>query len=221
MEVIEQRRKKIGNSFRKKFGSPKILRSKHLQFLFNEYNREFLNDKIQQPIKFRTKSISPFMAAYTEVTFTNENQNEKYTVVIDSYLLDNADFTRSTVGYLKCSDKIECLQLLFEHELVHLLFYLQGEQYHVNGHNKRFSQTLKKIFGHNSYTTSIVNNIIKRVGTQTTLKKNDQVWIRSPNNTKLEFMGVIKDIINKVYLVESYTGEELALDKDNILFYFR
>lgn len=215
---IQQRRDNIRQLFIKKFGTDlKYITSAHLRFLLHQYNEKFLNNELKENrIKFSTKSISPFMAAYTE---TAGNTNP--IVVIDSYLLKNVNYALSFVGNKKCHDMIECTQLLFEHELVHLLFYFNGEKYHVNGHNKRFLSAAKQLFNHTSCTTTIISNIIKQIDKKTVLQKGDQVWIRSIKNKNLEFMGVIQEIFkNDTYLVKSYTGEKIALGRKNLLFYF-
>lgn len=216
---VSEKRQQIHSAFVKKYGSSiSQLQQKHLKFLLDQYNTVFLNNAIKDNIKFQTKSVSPFMAAYTEY----EPRTKQLHVVIDSYLLKNIDFATATVGGLKCNDQIECMQLLFEHELVHLLLYLNGETYQALGHNERFLSALKQLFEHNSYSTSIINSIIRRVDSSTTLHPNDQVWLVSTKNPSLEYMGVVVDVMpNDTYVVRSYTGEEFALPRKNILFYTR
>lgn len=218
MSTIKERRELIRQRFIDTFGvnGLKELQRRHLSFLLTEYNSLFLNNSINpKRVKFRTKSVSPFMAAYSE-----SNNGKGETVVIDSYILQNSNY--GYVGGIECTTSLECLQLLFEHELVHLLLYLNGEQYQALGHNKRYTSLLKQLFGHTSYTTSLINDVIKRIDSNTTLKSGDQVWIVSPKNPTLEYMGVIRDVLpNDTYLVEAYTGEVLSLGRKNLLFFVR
>lgn len=216
---IDEKRQRIRSSFVKKFGKITTLEPKHLNFLLKEYNTHFFNGELNGVnVTFRTKSISPFMAAYSETT----GDKKSAAIVIDSYLLQNANYAQSFVGGKKCEDMMMCTLFLFEHELVHLLFHVQGERYQVHGHNKRFLKAAKDLFGHSTYTTTIINEIIQRIDSQTTLREKDQVWIRSVKNPALEFMGVIKEVLpNDTYLVKSYTGEEMALGRKNLLFFVR
>jgi hypothetical protein len=216
---IEEKRQRIHSSFIKKFGSKGKLQEKHLNFLLKEYNKEFFNGELDtKNITFQTKSISPFMAAYTITT----NGKKQSTIVIDSYLLQNANYAQSFVGGKKCTDMTMCTLLLFEHELVHFIFHLRGEKYQVHGHNKRFLKAANELFGHSTYTTTIINEIIQRIDSQTSLQQQDQVWIRSVKNPSLEFMGLIKEVLpDDTYLVQSYTGEEMALGRKNLLFFIR
>lgn len=225
---IKDSRWAILQHFQDTFGKPKVISAKQLQFLFDQYDGYVFNGdlkkKLQQAdgkVHFSVKSVSPFMTAYTE-----ELGGGEYRMVIHRDTLKNANYNNAYVGDLRCINQTECLMLIFEHELVHIIIHLYepSQNYDLVGHGERFMTWLNEWFGHTTHQVTLVNNMIRKVGGDVELMKGDKVWVRKMNNKQIEMMGEIVEILDDdketVYIV-NVGDSKLSLPKENILFYYR
>lgn len=99
-----------------------------------------------------------------------------------------------TLGGLSCSDRLMCLQMVFEHELVHLLMQLYGYESKVvtgpdkniySPHGKLFKCVLHFYFGH----TEIKHNLLG-VSEEKQLAKED---VNVGDKVKINMKGEIKE----------------------------
>lgn len=225
MDSVKSTRYHILQQFKNKFGDPDIVTARHLAFLFNQYDTNFFKGDLAKKIKetnskvhFSSISVSPFMTAYTE-----ELSKGNYRMVIDRDTLKNANYDNAYVGDLRCINQTECLMLIFEHELIHIIIHLfdPSQNYDLVGHGERFMKWAYEWFGHTTHQVTLINNMIRKVDDDVELMNGDNVWIRDPDNKQIEMMGQVYDIVDDVYLIDVGERKRLALPKENILFYYR
>lgn len=147
--ILEELRSKYGPCDNPKDVTPHVMQD--MLYLIDYY---FYHHSIQQNL---TKYINfipnmngvPDNDIYNYVGYIN-NDNE-INLHLDVYYVADAlkrKRGKSESGGLLCYRLLDCLIITMEHESLHLLEFLGLGEYH--GHDKKFSQELKKIFGHTS-----------------------------------------------------------------------
>jgi len=87
-----------------------------------------------------------------------EKQICKYIIILSKPILTSVFSSPTsnkieTNAGLQCRDQLSCLQLTFEHELIHLLIYFR--QIKERSHGPQFRKLAQKIFGHTDFRHTI------------------------------------------------------------------
>jgi hypothetical protein len=165
-EQIEQKRILIQQ--RLLAGSPYVsevnFKSIHpvdLQFLFLVYDEQFFDGLLRAAVA-RTPLellLSPRLTKAGGLTkkFKSSNGDVRFSIAIASSMLFDSfrESERSvTVCGLECKNRLEALQRIFEHELIHLAEFLcWGES---NCSASRFQEIALRRFGHRAHTHALV-----------------------------------------------------------------
>ena len=182
---IDSNRLKIKESFLKKFklndDNIKIshLSGSKISYLLELYNTYFFENNLIQYFKENKCVLSVcFNNRCTSTGGICKTRDYKcISIEISSKVLDEA-FKKigiKTCGNIECKNILECLQLLFEHELVHAILFcfckniekIPPNQNHklpgfwkgktFIGHNKTFMSILNGLFGHTSHLHNILS----------------------------------------------------------------
>lgn len=134
-----------------------------LEFLFGAYDERFLGGLCQKAldgrrIRFR---LSPRLtrAGGTTTRFITRTGEVSYEIAIAcSMLFDGFGKTDRlvTVGGLDCEDRLEALQRIFEHEIVHLTEYLCWESSDCAA--ARFQDIAGRLFLHRAHTHNLITH---------------------------------------------------------------
>lgn len=133
-----------------------------LQTLFDNYDALFFDGGCRRtlgpaPLKFR---ISPRMtSAGGKTTWMRSRQGEvRYEISVSSTLLfrtfDGADHRPVTVSGIPCADRLQALQRILEHELVHLIEMLLWSD--SNCRATRFQSIAGRFFHHIEHTHRLI-----------------------------------------------------------------
>ena len=132
-----------------------------LSFLFVAYDTRFLNGLCGQllgpeGVTFRLSSRMTRAAGKTTCFRRLDGTTRFEIAVATSVLFDGflADDPEVTVCGLPCGNRLEALQRLFEHELVHLAEWLCWDESHC-GRN-RFQDIATRLFGHRAHTHRLI-----------------------------------------------------------------
>lgn len=135
-----------------------------LRWLFDEYDRRFFDGRCRQalgqsPLHFR---ISPRMTKAGGKTGRYRPRDRRlhatYEISVSSTLLfqtfSEDDHRPITVTGLVCRDRLEALQRIFEHELVHLIEMLVWTDSKCS--QPRFQSIASHFFGHTAHTHQLI-----------------------------------------------------------------
>lgn len=232
---IQQKRLKIKNSFIQKFklksDNLKIssFSGSKINFLLELYDTYFFENKLISYFKENKCVLSVcFNNRCTSTGGICKTRDYKcISIEISSKVLDEA-FKKigiKTCGNIDCNDILECLQLLFEHELVHAILFcfckniekIPPNQNHklpgfwkgktFKGHNKTFMSILNGVFGHTTHLHNILS--IKKVNVDNKkiskhLKLNSKVTYL---NRDKEEKGTVTKINRKTAEVKNINGK--------------
>lgn len=157
--VIEQKRDIIEQEFRQQFTAKKIqdlsLTDNDLQYLLDLYDREFFDGSLRK--YFIDNGIT------FDFIFGNETKAGGYCakkgqcnytisfplpVFRGIFNKDSADVER--VNGLLCSNRLRCLMIVLEHELVHLLIFMLAPPQKQH-HGTLFRDITRGLFGHTNF----------------------------------------------------------------------
>jgi hypothetical protein len=132
-----------------------------LESLFGLYDERFLEGACRRALKGRplTFRLSPRMTTSGGKTTRTRHRNGEVTyeiAVASSMLFDafRATDRRISVCGLECEDRLEALQRIFEHEMVHLGEQLCWET--SDCARPRFQEIAGRLFGHRAHTHSLI-----------------------------------------------------------------
>ena len=132
-----------------------------LEFLFDAYDKHFLNGLCRQALAGRSLSfrLAPRMtrAGGKTVRFTTRTGEVRYEIATASSILFDGfgEMDRSvSVCGLECENRLEALQRVFEHELVHLTEQLCWQS--SNCAAPRFQNIATSIFLHRAHTHDLI-----------------------------------------------------------------
>ena len=124
------------------------------------------------------KTLSPIRSKGGTQHIKIELNDKAFIEAVDKFL-QNDDSAMEWSPGVECNDLISCIQLTFEHELIHGLMFCFCNNYQMKGgpgswtgptenktgHSKTFMSILNNLFGHTNYTGSIGTDktTIKRV----------------------------------------------------------
>jgi hypothetical protein len=211
-EQTEYLRRKIHKEIVKKHGH--VLNDQVLQDLFDAYDKEFFNNEIKKHAKKKNYTFS--FAIGEKMTSTAgvcsfKTRECKIQIKI-SRPIYNEIFSKGEnshrLGGLLCYDKLECVQLIFEHELIHALIDLfcpeimqrqAGYKKRGNTHPKTFTEAAFWQFGHTEYRHDLLG------GEGSALEK------------KSEQAKEFKQVLKKGAKVLVYSGKEKRETEATIL----
>jgi len=132
-----------------------------LEFLFDAYDEQFFTGLCRQALAGRRLSfrLSPRMtrAGGKTVRVTTRNGEVRYEIAIASSILfdgfDEMDRSVSVCG-LECENRLEALQRVFEHEMVHLIEQLCWQVSDCAA--PRFQDIAARIFLHRAHTHDLI-----------------------------------------------------------------
>jgi len=139
-----------------------------LQKLFKLYDNLFFGGQIARKLKEENTTLSMKVTHRGGITYggkcirTHRGKKCFYTLKFPTSVFRGL-FTGSEksllTGGLLCRDRLECLQITFEHELIHLLMNLWGYRERKKGiyssHGKLFQCMLYAYFGHTEFRHSL------------------------------------------------------------------
>ncbi len=132
-----------------------------LTFLFAAYDARFLDGicgRLLGPDDLTFRLSSRMTRAGGQTTrFRGPDGAVRYEIAVaTSILFDGflADDPEVTVGGIPCRHRLDALQRLFEHELVHLAEWLCWDESHCGG--SRFQGIAHRLFRHQSHTHQLI-----------------------------------------------------------------
>lgn len=132
-----------------------------LSHLFVAYDSRFLNGLCglllgPQGVTFRLSNRMTRAGGKTTCFRRPDGTRHFEIAIATSILFDGflADDPEVTVGGLPCRDRLEALQRLFEHELVHLAEWLCWDESHCG--RTRFQDIAARLFSHRAHTHQLI-----------------------------------------------------------------
>jgi hypothetical protein len=180
-----------------------------LEFLFDAYDERFLTGNCRlalngRRIRFR---VSPRMTSAGGKTtrFIARTGEVHYEIAIaGSMLFDyfrNTD-RRTSVGGIDCENRLEALQRIYEHELLHLVELLCWDT--SNCRAERFQDIARRLFLHQAHTHSLI----------TRRERAAESGIRPGSRVSFEFEGLrLKGRVNRVTKRATVLVEEPSSQK--------
>lgn len=159
-----------------------------LNKLFHLYDQEFFNNRITKIIE--EKNIKLDFCYNEKMTKTGgrcSKHKDEYKISISQQIIlntfKNGEKCHISNG-LECSNRLECLMNIFEHELIH--FIIQITHGHIKAdpiyksHGKLFKQLVYTYFGHTETKHSLLHNL-EKVGKKEDFKLDDIVTYKNKN----------------------------------------
>jgi hypothetical protein len=132
-----------------------------LEFLFGEYDARFLDGLCSAELNGRriTFALSDRLTVSGGITkrIRSQSGEVRFEILIASGMLfDGFRGTndRATVGGLDCGNRLDALQRIFEHELIHLLEFVCWE--HSSCSRPRFQEIAARLFLHRAHTHTLM-----------------------------------------------------------------
>ena len=132
-----------------------------LRFLFHAYDDRFLGGlcgRAVAPGKVRFRLSRRMTRAAGKATrFARPSGTADYELSVSTTLLFDgfgADDRSAIVAGLPCASRLEALQRIFEHEIVHLIEFVAWQKSSCRG--ARFRQIASRLFRHKEYTHQLI-----------------------------------------------------------------
>lgn len=140
----------------------RAIHDRDLQLLFSFYDRRFFEGHLQQALAGRnlTFRLAPRMTrrgGRTTTTLKPSTGEVSYEIAISTGLLFDSFRNNDrdvTVSGVKCANRLEALQRIFEHELVHLIEQLCWESSSCAA--ARFQNIAGRLFLHQAHTHHLI-----------------------------------------------------------------
>jgi hypothetical protein len=137
------------------------IHTEDLKFLFGAYDERFCSGLLQRALDGRTITfrLSQRMTSTggTTTRFPNGKTGACYEIALAVGLLFDGfreGDRRITVSGLECKNRLEALQRIFEHEIVHLIEFLCWESSYCAA--ARFQNLARRLFLHRAHTHHLV-----------------------------------------------------------------
>jgi len=194
-----------------------------LELLFHEYDDQFFDCQIEKalgetPLHFslskRMTSSGGKTACYTD----SRNGRRKYEIGVSTTILfgcfDGDDHRPIIASGITCRDRLDALQRIMEHELVHLIEFILWDKSSCS--QQRFHSITRRFFGHTENKHQLI-----------TPKERAMVkyGIKPGMTVKFRFDGVEhRGVVNRInkratVLVEDCQGERYSNGKHYSKFY--
>jgi hypothetical protein len=208
-----------------------VLGTDDLERLFQWYDREFFRGRLGDmllednayPMAFRLSRRLVRAAGQTvrQVRQIPNGQNPvakvDYEITVSATLLYSTfyDVERTvTVGGRVCQDRLEALQRIFEHELLHLAEFLGWGRSNCRAHN--FHALSHRIFGHEGAYHDLITPR-EQARAAFGIHVGDRVWFEMDG---IQHMGVVSRITRRAtVLVEHPLGEPYSDGKKYVPYY--
>ena len=131
-EEIKRKRARIHRKMLKSGTTPDLKEGKpNLRRLFELYDKNFFRGQIQRKLDETNSTLDFTFSTHTSTAGTCSRKGCKWKINIPiklfQGLFQNGEKNLLTNG-IWCTSKLDCLQLTFEHELIHLLMQLYKYQ---------------------------------------------------------------------------------------------
>jgi hypothetical protein len=225
-DVIAQRTTLIGETLLSRSRSLRkhdfsAIHADDLATLFDAYDSTFLRGGCRRALgelrlDFR---ISTRMTRAGGKTFryTPRNGPQWYEIAVSAPLLFQTfrDVDRHvTVCGRRCDNRLEALQRIFEHELIHLVELLAWNNSECSA--RRFQSITTRLFSHQAHTHNLITQS-ERAAAQFGLRPGSHVRFRFEGSV---FVGVLNRVTKRAtVLVESPRGERYSNGRRYLKFY--
>ncbi|QDU36896.1 hypothetical protein Mal4_11970 [Maioricimonas rarisocia] len=204
-------------------GNFRTIHPADLELLFDQYDRLFFDEgcrRVLGPCKL-TFRLSKRMTRAAGKTFRytprQPGRLPYYEIAVSTTLLFQA-FREGdrpvTVTGLPCRDRLQALQRLFEHEMLHLVEMLVWE--HSSCSAARFQTIAANLFGHTEHTHALITHQ-ERAYVERGVRPGSRVRFRFEG---AEYVGVVNRITKRAtVLVEDPRGQKYSDGKRYAKFY--
>lgn len=148
-QEISQKRQQIYDAFNQFSNTVIDMTPDDLYKLVLMYDKVFFQGQIKQSaknLKLKSNGDEGFM---TESFCFKNTCNYIITIPVEKFAGINGI---TMVAGHECKDQLECLLRVIEHEIVHLLIFMNCQNYFMTSqHNKLFMDTAKKLFAHTDH----------------------------------------------------------------------
>lgn len=207
-------------------GNFELIHPSDLELLFSLYEEIFFENRIREtlqeiPLYFECSNRMTSAGAKTESFIRRLPDGTKkvdyFVIKVSTKLLYNTfeegDRDITVTGIL-CKDRLQAMQRLFEHELIHLLELLIWNNSSCSAH--RFQSIAHRFFGHTQHTHQLITPR-ERARTEFSLEVGCRVKFDFEGET---FIGFINRITTRAtVLVESSKGRRYSDGKQYQKFY--
>lgn len=182
-----------------------------LELLFEQYDHHFFEGQCRQqlghrPLRFRLSSRMTRAGGKTAHAISRSpHRRESFEIAISTTLLFQTfnDVERTiTVTGCECHDRLEALQRIFEHELIHLLEMATWKKSSCS--QRRFQTLAHRFFSHTEHTHALITpreRALKRFG----IRAGSRVRFRFDGT---ELVGLVNRITRRAtVLVEAPHGQ--------------
>jgi hypothetical protein len=188
------------------------IHSDDLKLLFEGYDRQFFDALCRgaldgRTLGFRLVSRLSSSAGVTRRIFHRRTGATTFDIGIGTTMLFDGfgpDDRQTEVCGLPCPTRLDALQRVFEHELVHLIEHLCWNRSKCSA--RRFQEIAGRIFGHRTHTHNLVTRRERAAG----------LGIRPGTRVTFQFDGrVLHGVVNRIthratVLVEDPTGRRYS-----------
>lgn len=164
--LLEIQKAVLNNSSHMDSVNFRVFHSDDLEFMFRQYDGLFLGDACHSALNGRRLSfrLSPRMTRAGGLTASKTYRNiatgrswEEFEISVSSHLLlqtFRGEERRIRVTGLPCESRLEAMQRIVEHELIHLCERLAWN--HSSCRARRFQEIAHRLFGHLEHTHQLV-----------------------------------------------------------------
>jgi hypothetical protein len=207
-------------------GNFEVFHPLDLRTMFDLYDQKFFDGLCRRelgdsPLNFK---ISPRMTRAAGKTARAERRNpihgvsdRRYEISVSSTLLFQTfcgEEREVTVSGLVCHDRLEAMQRVMEHEILHLIEMLLWEKSSCAA--PRFQSMAKRFFGHTLHTHNLITPR-EKAWTEHGIRQGDQVRFRLDGR---HYTGRVNRITKRAtVLVEDAQGERYSDGKRYAKFY--
>lgn len=199
------------------------IRPSDLELLFAEYDAAFFDDQMKQslgaiPLHFSLSQRMTSSGGKTARYVDRSTGKRRYEISVSTVLLFGCfggdDHRPLTVGGIACRDRLDALQRVMEHELIHLVEMLLWDK--SSCAKPRFQSIARRFFGHVEYRHGLVTPKEKAM---------IQYGIKPGMAVRFRFDGVeLKGVVNRInkratVLVEDRDGERYSDGKHYAKYY--
>jgi hypothetical protein len=195
-----------------------------LRLLYDRYDRSFFSGQCSaelgsRPLSFRiSRRMTSAGAKTTGFTPRGQRRANRYEITVSSTLLfqtfSDADHRAITVTGILCEDRLEALQRLMEHELVHLIEMLLWTT--SNCRAARFQAIASRFFGHTEHTHQLITPK-ERAFAKFRIRPGTQVRFRLDGR---EHQGMVNRITKRAtVLVPDSRGEPFSDGRRYLTYY--
>ena len=224
---------------------PQMFTERMLDYMLSLYDEHFFENSLMAT--FRANKCCLIVCMENRCTRTGGKcwyKGKTFTIKISSKVFkksfENMQRDKRSVGHQLCSDILECLMMIFEHELVHAVLgcncieleykdttdkefgTYSGKTNPKTGHSKTFMSILYNRFVHTDFKHNIYgtqkgsNN--QKLYTQSDLKKGDKVYVRFDLTSKSKNESIKRPCLFEIKRLNKKTLSGYMIDKEALEF---